>query len=53
MSGRVLDLSRVQRALRDLDVLVTEHPELCEEDTPERLAEWLDAEQIDSTGDTD
>lgn len=51
--SEVVDLPRVQRALRDLDVLVTEHPELCQGDTPERLAEWLDVERIDSTGDTD
>jgi hypothetical protein len=53
VSVRAVDLPRVQRALRDLDVLVTEHPELCQGDAPERLAEWLDAEQIDSAEDTD
>lgn len=52
MSVRAVRPPRVQRALRDLDVLVTEHPKV-PGGYAEQLAEWLDAEQIDSAEDTD
>lgn len=51
--GPVVDLSRVQKALRDLDKIAAENPELHEAEGPERLATWLDAEKADSDDDTD
>ncbi len=51
--GPAVDLPRVQKALRDLDKIAAEYPELHEAEEPERLATWLDAEKADSDADAD
>ncbi len=53
MTARVVDLPRVAAALRALDVLVSEHPQLTSDDAADRCAEWLADEPPDSAEDRD
>lgn len=47
MTPRVVDLPRVTAALRALDVLVSERPELAGDDARERCGAWLEGEPPD------
>jgi len=53
MTARVVDLPRVAAALRALDVLVSEHPQLTRHDAADRCAEWLADEPPDGAEDRD
>ena len=53
MTARVVDLPRVAAALRALDVLVSEHPQLTSDDAADRCAEWLADEPPDGAENRD
>ncbi|MEZ4297389.1 MAG: hypothetical protein R3B70_20660 [Polyangiaceae bacterium] len=53
MSAPVVDLARVRAALRRLDTLAGQHPELATEAARERCDAWIEGEEPDDGAEPD